>query len=157
MISTPDPVSHHSLQIFSARADCTSKKRCLEHIAEIISGYTSLDEHPLFNALTERERMGSTGLGHGVAIPHARIGDLEKPIIVWMTLEKGIDFDSIDDQAVDVLVALLVPDGETQMHLNTLARLASVFQTDGALDQFRAATNDEQLSELVVQYGLNDL
>lgn len=111
------------------RLNCQSKKKCLESIANLLSEQvTNLDSGDVFNALIAREKLGSTGLGHGVAIPHCHLPDLDQAYAMLITLESPIDFDAIDNRPIDILFALIVPDGQEQHHLDLLA---SIVETMG--------------------------
>ena len=95
----------------NCKAQCTSKKRALETLAELIANSVpSLDGEQLFQHLINRERLGSTGIGQGIAIPHCRFATAGASICAVMTLEQAIDFDAADNQPVDILFAMLVPE-----------------------------------------------
>lgn len=105
-----------------------SKKRALEALAEALShSSANLTPEEIFTSLINRERLGSTGLGSGVALPHGRVSGLKEPVAAFASLEEPIDFGSIDDQPVDLLFALLVPEEEPDAHLALLAALARLF------------------------------
>jgi nitrogen PTS system EIIA component len=93
--------------------------------------------------------LGSTGLGHGVAIPHGRMGGLEAPIGAFVSLESAIDFDALDRQPVDLLFALLVPQESTSEHLQLLAQLAQMFSDAGFSGQLRASRDGRELYQLL--------
>ena len=102
--------------------DISSKKRVLEKLSELLcQGASDFETADVFNRLIERERLGSTGLGHGVALPHGRMGDNEITIGAFIKLDEGVDFDSPDHQAADLLFALLVPEQHTSEHCPWLA------------------------------------
>ena len=112
-----------------------SKKRLFETIARIISeDQLSLPYELVFDQLFAREKLGSTGLGNGIAIPHCRIGNCTHPMGCLITLSEPIAFDAPDNQPVDLVIALLVPDGAHQQHLDTLAGIARLF-SEGAFCQ----------------------
>jgi PTS system nitrogen regulatory IIA component len=100
-----------------------SKKRVLEQIAEafVPEGFSA---NRLFQALLERERLGSTGLGEGIAIPHARIPGLTQPRLAFLRLAQPVPFDALDGKPVQLVVALLVPEQATDLHLQILSELA---------------------------------
>src|SRR3990167_9011349 len=93
------------------KVDAKSKKRALETISEIASSYLDNPKltFPILEAILSRERLGSTGVGHGVGIPHCRLDEIKEPLAVLITLEHGIDYQGIDNQSVDTLIALLIP------------------------------------------------
>ncbi len=105
-----------------------SKKRTLEMLSQLLAAHnTPLAAPQIFEQLLARERLGSTALGHGIAIPHARVDGINKPIGALLKLQQGIDFDAPDNQDADILCALLVPTEATDEHLKTLAHLAKLF------------------------------
>jgi len=139
-----------------ARTACqvpgVSKKRLFETIARIISDdQPSLDYEEVFAHLIAREKLGSTGLGQGIAIPHCRLESCPRPIGTLVTLEQGIDFDAPDEQPVDLLFALLVPGEANQQHLDILAEVARLFQKADFCRQLRAARDAQSLFELATQ------
>src|SRR5699024_48431 len=109
-------------------AIANSKKRVLEQLGELLArGTDDLEAGDIFDCLLARERLGSTGLGEGVAIPHARMGGNQHILAAFIRLNQGIDFDAADQQPVDLFFALLVPEKSTQTHLQLLAQLAEMF------------------------------
>ena len=129
-------------------ADVSSKKRVLEVASEMLaSSVTGTDADAIFSGLLNRERLGSTGLGAGVGIPHCRISGANKPAAALMTLAEPIDFDAIDSKPVDLICALIVPDDGDDEHLKTLAGLAELFSDSAALSELRASSSDQALFE----------
>ncbi len=130
-----------------------SKKRALEELSDLLvfasSGLTQLE---VFEGLVGRERLGSTGLGHGAAIPHGRLKGVGKPVCAFLQLQDGVDFDAVDNQPVDLICALLVPKEATSEHLELLSMLAEIFGDEQFCMQLRAATNDETLYQLLMQW-----
>ncbi|HEY9051186.1 MAG TPA: PTS IIA-like nitrogen regulatory protein PtsN [Gammaproteobacteria bacterium] len=126
--------------------DISSKKRVLEKLSELLcQGASDFETADVFNRLIERERLGSTGLGHGVALPHGRMGDNEITIGAFIKLDEGVDFDSPDHQAADLLFALLVPEQHTSEHLQILASLAGMFSDTEFCNRLRLCKTDEEL------------
>ena len=126
-----------------------SKKRLFETLARIISeDQISLSYDEVFSQLIAREKLGSTGLGEGIAIPHCRIGNCSQPLGILLTLDEPIDFDAPDNQPVDLIFALLVPDEAHQQHLDTLAGLARMFSQTGFCDALRAADDADSMFKL---------
>lgn len=124
----------------------SSKKRILEKLSQILAlGAIGYDSAEIFNRLIERERLGSTGLGHGVALPHGRYGENEITIGAFVKLDKGIDFDSPDNQPTDLLFALLVPEHHTDEHLQVLASLAGMFSDKEFCNKLRQCKTDKEL------------
>jgi PTS system nitrogen regulatory IIA component len=130
--------------------DSSSKKRSLELLSQLLSSaLPAYSEGELFNSLVGRERLGSTGLGHGVALPHGRISGLEAPIAAFMSLQSGVDYDAVDNQPVDLLFALLVPTESTDEHLQILARLAAMFSDADLCQALRDCTTAQQCLKLI--------
>jgi PTS system nitrogen regulatory IIA component len=127
-------------------AEVSSKKRALEYLAELLAKASeTADALDIFQHLTEREKLGSTSLGHGVAIPHARTSGSNKAIGAFIKLEQGIDFDSPDDKPTDLLFALMVPEHYTDEHLEILSGLASCFSDETLCQNLRTATTSREL------------
>ncbi len=123
-----------------------SKKRVLENLADFVAARVSgLDAGTLFNHLTARERLGSTGLGQGIAIPHCRLPGLQQAIGVLARLETAVDFDAPDEQPVDLLFLLVVPEASTTAHLELLGELATRFSDPAWCQRLRAATTADAL------------
>jgi len=129
----------------------TSKKKVLEELSNQLasnSNATTADE--IFDALLERERLGSTGLGKGVAIPHARIPNIPHTIAAMLTLEKPVDFESIDKQPIDIAIGLLVPEDDSEHHLQHLSRLVTLFRTPETCAKIRTAESAENIFETLL-------
>jgi len=128
------------------RLDIGSKKRVLERLGELLaSGAPDLSPEQVFEHLLERERLGSTGLGHGIALPHARMPEVEKAVGAFVQLHEGVDFDAIDDRPVDLAFALLVPQEATEEHLQLLAKLAAMFSNEMLCKNLRNAADAAEL------------
>src|SRR3954453_21465891 len=108
----------------SLRVSASSKRQALAVISEIAARNFGLDAGDVLDALTERELAGSTGVGHGVAAPHARLEGLERMRGVFIRLEQPVDFDAVDDQPVDLIFALFAPKEAVTEHLRALARVS---------------------------------
>lgn len=127
-----------------------SKKRVLQSLGELLAQSTpELSPDETFDKLLERERLGSTGLGHGIALPHARVNGIEKAYGAFIQLETSVDFDAIDNQPVDLIFGLLVPESATKEHLQLLAQLASMFSNSGFCEKLRQATRPEEVMQLI--------
>ena len=133
-------------QRISVSLPVTSKKRLLEHLSELL-GHDAIgvDAQAAFQCLVERERLGSTGIGEGVALPHGRVPGLRQAVGAFVTLSQPMDFDAIDSKPVNMVFALLVPEAATSEHLQLLARLATVFRDPTARQQFSEAHDSEEL------------
>ena len=123
-----------------------SKKRILEHISELAhQKLPELSEQEILTALLNREKLGSTGIGRGIAIPHGRLTGLTESLAILLVNQEAIDFDAIDNKPVDIFVALLVPDAESHNHLKTLAAIADKLNDKQFCKQLRTAQSDEEL------------
>ena len=130
------------------RTPGVSKKRLFETIAGTISAdQESLPTKEIFDHLLAREKLGSTGLGDGIAIPHCRIDQLAAPIGILITLDHPLAFDAPDDKPVDLIFALLVPQEANQQHLDMLAEIARHFSQADFCASLRAARDDRSLYE----------
>ena len=133
------PADLLQLSRISLNDDAVSKKRVLEKAATLLSDGD--DEEPtteqIFERLLERERLGSTGLAGGVALPHARMAGVEEPRGAFLRMATAVEFDAMDDQPVDLAFALLVPEEATDEHLQLLAQLAHQFGDAGLCQQLR--------------------
>ncbi len=107
----------------------------------------SLSDMQILDALISRERLGSTGLGHGVGLPHSRLASIEKPIAAFVTLEKGVDYESADGQSVDLVFGLLVPEHCNDEHLQILAQMARRFSDEELRDSLRRFDDPDALYE----------
>lgn len=144
-ILTPDRTLFH--------ASGSSKKRVLENIAQFIAEtLPTLDANTLFRNLIERERLGSTGLGNGIAIPHCRLRNCNQAIGSLVTLAEPVNFESVDDQPVDLLFVLLVPEKEHEKHLAILAGLAERFSQSGFCQGLRNAGDSDSLYHSAISY-----
>lgn len=115
-----------------------SKKRTLDEISTIICNSTATIEHDdIFSGLIDRERLGSTAIGEGVAIPHCRLDNLDSAMGMFIKLNSAVDFDAIDKQPVDLIFALVVPSHHCDEHLNTLGALAELFSSESNRNQLR--------------------
>lgn len=129
--------------------EITSKKKLLEFIANQASHQLQLDEATLYSNLLDRERLGSTGLGKGFAIPHTRLAELETAIGVFIKLEHSINFEAPDNQPVDLIFAIIVPEQATDQHLQTLSTLAKVFSQADICQAIRDTGSSEEIVNLL--------
>ena len=139
-----------TLNCTKSAVQCTSKKRALEMISEIVAEQTGQSSNVLFECMLSREKMGSTGIGNGIAIPHARMQSSDKAIAVLLQCESPIEFDAIDNRPVDLLFALLVPDTQCKEHLKTLSSMAERLNNKQVLKQLRKAQTDQELYDIMV-------
>ena len=127
-----------------------SKKASLEILANLIAGSDpALTKLEVFNSLLNRERLGSTGLGKGVALPHGRLKHCQKALGAFIRLTTAIDYDAIDGEPVKLLFALLVPEESTQEHLDLLARLAEKFSDEDILEQLKTEQSPDGVFTLL--------
>ena len=128
-----------------------SKKRLLDFIADLFAEHNPQTRATdIFERLIERERLGSTGLGKGIALPHARIDELQQARAVFIKLKEPVDFDAIDGQPVDLIIALLVPTDANDAHLKILAGLAQFFSDETNCEKLRNTDESASLVDLLV-------
>lgn len=132
-------------------SEMSSKKAALESLARLISSADpALTQIEVFESLIAREKLGSTGLGHGIALPHGRRKGGGKTIGAFMKLQTGVKYDAIDQKPVDVLFALLVPEQSTEEHLQVLSKLATIFNEDSLIDRLRECDSAEDIFQILV-------
>jgi PTS system nitrogen regulatory IIA component len=128
-----------------------SKKKVLENLSHQLAKNTNaIAAEKIFPVLLERERLGSTGLGRGVAIPHARVPGLTHTVAAMLTLDKPVDFESADNQPIDIAFGLLVPEEDTDHHLQHLSRLVALFRDASICQKIREARSAEAIFELLL-------
>lgn len=126
-----------------------SKKAALQELAARAADLTSLDSHVIFHTLLQRERLGSTGLGRGIAIPHVKLKALPSIVTMFARLAKPIDFESQDGEPVDLIFLLLAPDHAGGDHLKALARISRLVREPATLDRLRAAPDAAALKQIL--------
>lgn len=135
--------------------ELTSKRAVLEKLSQILSRHISdVRKEDIYQYLWDREQLGVTSLGHGIALPHARIPNIDNAIGAFLQLKTPIDFDAPDEYPVDLVCALLVPDNDDtdhQEHLKVLSELAAVFIEADMPDKLRAAVDEQQLFSLIIR------
>ena len=134
-----------------ASVKASGKKALLADLAAKAAQLYKLDERRLFDRLLERERLGSTGIGGGIAIPHGRMPGLAKPVGLFARLGHPVDFDSIDERPVDSVFLLLAPEGAGADHLKALARVSRLLRDRSLVDKLRATENADALYALLVE------
>ena len=132
--------------------DATSKKRAFEEAGLLFEHLHGLSRALITDSLFARERLGSTGLGHGVAIPHGRIKGLKAPMAALFKLEQPIGFDAPDEQPVSLLIFLLVPEAATQKHLEILSEIAELLSDAPLREKIKASTDAAQLHQLIADW-----
>jgi len=122
-----------------ASLEATSKKHALQELATIAAERTGIDSREIFNTLLQRERLGSTGLGRGIAVPHVKLADLDGIVCLFARLEQPIEYESHDNEPVDLLFLLLAPEHASGDHLKALASISRVVREPSILDALRSA------------------
>ena len=150
-------------------SEIKSKKRALEVLAEKLAEIVSSINQPpapedppsegayaleIFQLLIDREKLGSTSMGHGVALPHARTSLTDRAVGVFLKLDEGIDFDSPDDRKTDLIFALMVPEDHTDEHLKILAFLASLFSDKVFCEEMRKSRSDKEMYNHLVNWQI---
>ena len=127
----------------------TSKKQALQELAHRAAGITELDERTIFDVLLERERLGTTGVGKGIAIPHGKLADLGRLYGLFARLEQPVTFDSVDDQPVDLIFLLLAPETAGADHLKALARISRLLRDSAVCEKLRKSDDAETIFSLL--------
>lgn len=132
----------------------TSKKKALEELSGLLAmGSATVAATEVFASLTAREKLGSTGLGHGVAIPHGRLAAAETGIGAFIRLKNPVDYEAHDGHAVDLIFGLIVPQAATDLHLKHLAAIAEMFSDEAFCAKLRSANDDKTLFGLLTAYS----
>jgi nitrogen PTS system EIIA component len=140
---SPDAVVSH--------LKAASKKQVLQEMANRAAGITGLSGRRIYETLAEREKLGSTGMGQGIAIPHGRVAGVEKMTGLFAQLDHPVDFDSMDDQPVDLVFLLLAPEGAGADHLKALARVSRLLRNQAVCEKLRAAPQAATLYALLTE------
>ena len=136
--------------IFS-KLPATSKKQALQELAKRASDISELNERVIFDALIERERLGTTGVGNGIAIPHGKLAGLDRLQGLFARLDKPIEFDSIDEQPVDLIFLLLAPECAGADHLKALARVSRLLRDRLTCEKLRGSEDPNALYALLIE------
>ena len=155
-MTAPVPLHKYlNSDLISIKADISSRKKLLEKMAQLLT--IPLDEETkekdIYHCLLEREKLGNTGIGNGVALPHSRSNYAQTAVIAIITLQKPIDYDSIDRQAVDIAFGLLVPEEATQEHLNLLADIARIMSVEKNKKALSNASTTQEMINLIKQFS----
>jgi PTS system nitrogen regulatory IIA component len=129
----------------------SSKSEVLEILARHAALVTGEDEQLILSAITEREALGSTGLGNGIAIPHGKIAGLHGVTALFLRTNTAVEFDAVDDRPVDLMMLLLAPVGGGAEHLRALARVARLLRTDSVTEELRATVEPARLHAILTQ------
>jgi len=133
-----------------AQLRVTNKKQALQELAKRAAGLTGIQERAIYEVLVERERLGSTGIGMGVGIPHGRLPGLDTLYGVFARLDRPVPFDAIDDQPVDLMFLLLAPEGAGADHLKALARVSRLLRDRTICEKLRGTDNADALYALLI-------
>ncbi len=134
-----------------AKLKASSKKQALQELAHRAAAITGLHERAIFGTLLERERLGTTGVGVGIAIPHGKLTDLDRLHGLFARLDTPIDFDAIDDQPVDLIFLLLAPESAGAEHLKALARVSRLLRDKQLCDKLRGTDDAEAIYALLTE------
>jgi PTS system nitrogen regulatory IIA component len=132
-----------------AKLRVTSKKQALQELARRAAEITGQPERAIFEVLIERERLGTTGVGNGIAIPHGKLAGLERLYGLFARLETPIDFDAIDEQPVDLICLLLAPESAGADHLKALARVSRLLRDRSVCEKLRGSDNTDAIYALL--------
>ena len=134
------------------RVEATSKKRAFEEAGLLFESLHGLSRALITDSLFARERLGSTGLGHGVAIPHGRIKGLKNPLAAVLRVQQAIGFDAPDDEPVSLLIFLLVPEAATQRHLEILSEIAEMLSDRELRERLKTEAEAATLHKLIADW-----
>jgi PTS system nitrogen regulatory IIA component len=129
--------------------EISSKKKLLELIANIVADQTQLSESTIYNNLLNRERLGSTGLGQGFAVPHARLENLHETVGCFFRLKDPVNFEAPDNQPVDLLFTIVIPEEATEEHLLLLSSLAGIFSQADVCEAIRNAGSRDEIAQII--------
>jgi PTS system nitrogen regulatory IIA component len=128
-----------------------TKKQLLQDLSARAARLTGLQERDVFDVLLQRERLGSTGLGHGIAIPHGKLQGLKRIVGIFARLAEPIDFDAVDGAPVDIVFLLLAPEGAGADHLKALARISRLLREGSAVEKLRASRDAAALYAVLTE------
>ena len=146
-----DVVELLNTQCIVANLKVSSKKQALQELAKRAARLTGQAERMIFDVLVERERLGTTGVGHGIAIPHGKLAELDRLYALFARLETPIDFDAIDEQPVDLICVLLAPETAGADHLKALARVSRLLRDRAICEKLRGAETAEAIHALITE------
>tara|TARA_B100000927_G_scaffold135288_1_gene109142 strand:+ start:702 stop:1160 length:459 start_codon:yes stop_codon:yes gene_type:complete len=126
-----------------------SKKNILETISKNLANGDANQKDTIFDKLYEREKLGTTAFGNGIAIPHARIPNMKSPKILFMKLSEGIDFDALDKKKVDLIFSLVVPDTREDSHIEILSKVASLADSEIFAQKIRGLSDEKDILDLI--------
>ena len=129
--------------------EISSKKKLLELIANVVADRTRLSESSIYANLLNRERLGSTALGQGFAVPHARLADLDRTLACFFRLKEAVNFEAPDDRPVDLVFTVIIPEEATEEHLVILSSLARIFSNEEVCEAIRKAANRDEVAKII--------
>jgi PTS system nitrogen regulatory IIA component len=129
----------------------SNKKQALQELAAKAAKLTGIDAHEIFNTLLQRERLGSTGVGNGIAIPHGKMNALSHIVGMFARLEEPIDFEAIDEEPVDLVFLLLAPENAGADHLKALARISRLMREPAAVEKLRSSRDKDALYAVLTE------
>lgn len=133
----------------------TSKKQALQELAAKAAAIAGVDERTIFDTLLERERLGTTGVGNGIAIPHGKLAQLDRLYAIFARLGNPVDFDAIDDAPVDLIFLLMAPESAGADHLKALARVSRILRDKKICEKLRASDDADALYALLIEHATN--
>ncbi len=138
-----------------ANVKASSKRQLLQFLANRAGEHIGVESSIIFQKLMEREQLGSTGLGNGIAIPHGKIENISSVYALFARVEKGVDFEAIDDRPVDLIIMLLAPIGAGADHLKSLARVARLLREKSVIEQLRQTNDRDKLYNILISHNHN--
>jgi PTS system nitrogen regulatory IIA component len=148
LVSRLLPLNHVLIGI-----DVSSKKRLFEQVGLAFENSRQIPRARVFDSLFDREKLGSTGLGYGVAIPHGRVKTLKEPVCAFVRTAQAVPFEAPDGQPVDLVFAMLVPEHATEAHLGILSELAQMFSDERLREALRAAPDPQAAHRLITEWS----
>jgi PTS system nitrogen regulatory IIA component len=139
-----------------AQLRVSGKKQALQELAKRAAAMTGINDRAIYEVLVERERLGTTGIGNGIAIPHGKLKGLARLTGVFARLERPIPFEAIDDQPVDLIFVLLAPEEAGADHLKALARVSRLLRDRAMCEKLRGTDNADALYALLTDYAASD-
>jgi len=128
-----------------------SKKQALQELSQIAENITGISSRDIFGTVLQRERLGSTGVGQGIAIPHGKLDGLDRLFAIFARLETPINFDAMDDQPVDLIFMLLAPESAGADHLKALARISRTLRDPAVTQKLRESTSKADIYNILTQ------
>ncbi|PKN76305.1 MAG: PTS fructose transporter subunit IIA [Deltaproteobacteria bacterium HGW-Deltaproteobacteria-10] len=140
------------LEYLEDNLQANNKTEALTELSEmVIKGHLKLNKLKIFEVLQQREKLGSTGIGDGVAIPHGKIGNLDELIVVFARCKKGVDFESIDGKPVHLFFLLLAPENSTGQHLKALAKISKMLKAGNFRKKLMDAKSNSDLYKIIIE------